>query len=209
MMNKHEIKDNKYDILIAGVGGQGTVLASRLLAAAAISQGSFARTSETIGMSQRGGCVVSHVRINSEKSSSIIPMASADMLIAFELSEAARSMPRLKKGGCCIVNTQIIKPVSASLGTSRYDIQEIKDYIDKNSAQLHYIDGYSLANKAGIVKAVNVVLLGAAAAAGQMPFSREIIEHAIIENVPRKYSELNQNAFRLGYDFILEQMSKS
>ncbi len=209
MMNKHEIKDNKYDILIAGVGGQGTVLASRLLAAAAISQGSFARTSETIGMSQRGGCVVSHVRINSEKSSSIIPMASADMLIAFELSEAARSMPRLKKGGCCIVNTQIIKPVSASLGTSRYDIQEIKDYIDKNSAQLHYIDGYSLANKAGIVKAVNVVLLGAASAAGQMPFSREIIEQAIIENVPRKYSELNQNAFRLGYDFILEQMSKS
>ncbi len=209
MINKHEIKDNKYDILIAGVGGQGTVLASRLLAAAAISQGSFARTSETIGMSQRGGCVVSHVRINSEKSSSIIPMASADMLIAFELSEAARSMPRLKKGGCCIVNTQIIKPVSASLGTSRYDIQEIKDYIDKNSAQLHYIDGYSLANKAGIVKAVNVVLLGAAAAAGQMPFSREIIEQAIIENVPRKYSELNQKAFRLGYDFILEQMSKS
>lgn len=209
MMNKHEIKDNKYDILIAGVGGQGTVLASRLLAAAAISQGSFARTSETIGMSQRGGCVVSHVRINSEKSSSIIPMASADMLIAFELSEAARSMPRLKKGGCCIVNTQIIKPVSASLGTSRYDTQEIKDYIDKNSAQLHYIDGYSLANKAGIVKAVNVVLLGAASAAGQMPFSREIIEQAIIENVPRKYSELNQNAFRLGYDFILEQMSKS
>lgn len=209
MMNKHEIKDKKYDILIAGVGGQGTVLASRLLAAAAISQGSFARTSETIGMSQRGGCVVSHVRINSEKSSSIIPMASADMLIAFELSEAARSMPRLKKGGCCIVNTQIIKPVSASLGTSRYDIQEITDFIDKNSAQLHYIDGYSLANKAGIVKAVNVVLLGAAAAAGQMPFSREIIEQAIIENVPRKYSELNQKAFRLGYDFILEQMSKS
>ncbi len=209
MMNKHEIKDNKYDILIAGVGGQGTVLASRLLAAAAISQGSFARTSETIGMSQRGGCVVSHVRINSEKSSSIIPMASADLLIAFELSEAARSMPRLKKGGCCIVNTQIIKPVSASLGTSRYDIQEITDYIDKNSAQLHYIDGYSLANKAGIVKAVNVVLLGAAAAAGQMPFSREIIEQAIIENIPRKYSELNQKAFRLGYDFILEQMSKS
>lgn len=209
MMNKHEIKDNKYDILIAGVGGQGTVLASRLLAAAAISQGSFARTSETIGMSQRGGCVVSHVRINSEKSSSIIPMASADLLIAFELSEAARSMPRLKKGGCCIVNTQIIKPVSASLGTSRYDIQEITDYIDKNSAQLHYIDGYSLANKAGIVKAVNVVLLGAAAAAGQMPFSREIIEQAIIENIPRKYSGLNQKAFRLGYDFILEQMSKS
>lgn len=193
----------KYDILISGVGGQGTVLASRLIAAAAILQGSFARTSETIGMSQRGGCVVSHVRINSEKSSSIIPTAGADMLIAFELSEAARSLPRLKKGGCCIINTQTIKPVSASLGASNYDIKEITGFINENAEQVHFIDGYSLANLAGNVKAVNVVLLGAATAVGKMPFSREIIEEAIIENVPQRFRELNQKAFELGYEYII------
>ncbi|MDF2987166.1 MAG: 2-oxoacid:ferredoxin oxidoreductase, gamma subunit [Eubacterium sp.] len=199
-------KDIEYDILISGVGGQGTVLASRLIAAAAIIQGSFARTSETIGMSQRGGCVVSHVRINSEKSSSIIPLASADMIIAFELTEAARSLPRLKKGGCCIVNTQTITPVSASLGTSNYDIGEITDFINNTAGAVHFIDGYSLANQAGNVKAVNVVLLGAATAAGKMPFSREIIEEAIIENVPQKFRELNQKAFELGYDYIVKQL---
>lgn len=202
-MSKLINKNDKYDILIAGVGGQGTVLASRLLAAAAIREGCFARTSETIGMSQRGGCVVSHVRINSEKASSIIPTGNADMLIAFELSEAARSLARLKKGGCCIVNTQTIKPVSSSLGASSYDVDAITDYINANTDNVHYIDGYGIAQNAGSVKAVNVVLLGAAAAAGQLPLSREVIEEAIIENVPQKFRELNQRAFELGYNYIL------
>lgn len=201
-MNKITNINEKYDILIAGVGGQGTVLASRLIAAAAIKQGCFARTSETIGMSQRGGCVVSHVRINSEKASSIIPICNADMLIAFELSEAARSLPRLKKGGCCIVNTQTIKPVSSSLGTSRYNVDTITDFINSNTDKVYYIDGYGIAQNAGSVKAVNVVLLGAAAAAG-MPFGKEVIEEAIIENVPQKFRELNQRAFELGYNYIL------
>ncbi len=203
-MNNITNIETKYDILIAGVGGQGTVLASRLIAAAAIKQGSFARTSETIGMSQRGGCVVSHVRINSEKSSSLIPIGSADMIIAFELSEAARSLPRLKMDGCCIINTQTIKPVSASLGSSQYDIEKITDFINTNAKQVYFIDGYSLANEAGSVKAVNVVLLGAAAAVGQMPFGKEVIEEAIIENVPQKFRELNQKAFELGYQYILK-----
>jgi indolepyruvate ferredoxin oxidoreductase, beta subunit len=192
----------KYDIMISGVGGQGTVLASRLIAAAAIKQGSFARTSETIGMSQRGGCVVSHVRINSEMSSSIIPFNNANMIIAFELAEAARSIPRLEKNGCCIINTQIIKPVSASLGTSQYDINEIENYIKENAKEVYFVDGYRLAKEAGTVKAVNVVLLGAATAVGKMPFSREVMLESIVENVPQKFRELNEKAFELGYEFI-------
>jgi len=200
--------NSKYDILISGVGGQGTVLASRLIAAAAIKQGSFARTSETIGMSQRGGCVVSHVRINSEKSSSIIPFDNADMIIAFELAEAARSIPRLKKDGCCIINTQIIKPVSASLGTSQYDIEEITKYIKDNAKEVYFINGYKLAEEAGTVKAVNVVLLGAATAVGKMPFSREVMLESIIENVPQKFRELNGKAFALGYESILKELNK-
>jgi len=200
--------DSKYDILISGVGGQGTVLASRLIAAAAIKQGSFARTSETIGMSQRGGCVVSHVRINSEKSSSIIPFGNANMIIAFELAEAARSLPRLGRDGCSIINTQIIKPVSASLGTSQYDIEEIEKYIKDNAKEVYFIDGYKLAKEAGTVKAVNVVLLGAATAVGKMPFSREAMLESIIENVPQKFRELNEKAFELGYEFIAKKLSK-
>ncbi len=196
------MNNSKFDILISGVGGQGTVLASRLIAAAAIKQGIFARTSETIGMSQRGGCVVSHVRLNSEKSSSIIPLLTADMLIAFELSEAARALPRLRKDGCCIVNTQIIRPVSASLGTSQYDSAQITNFIKDNSSEVYFIDGYDIAETAGNVKAVNVVLLGAAAAAGKMPFSREVILEAIVENVPQKFRELNKRAFELGFEAI-------
>jgi len=194
--------DSKFDILISGVGGQGTVLASRLIAAAATKQGNFARTSETIGMSQRGGCVVSHVRINSEKSSSIIPFHNANMIIAFELAEAARSLPRLSKDGCCIINTQIIKPVSASLGTSQYDIEEITQYIKNNAKEVYFIDGYSIAKEIGTVKAVNVVLLGAATAIGKMPFSRRAMLQSIVENVPQKFRELNEKAFEMGYKSI-------
>ncbi|QNU68158.1 indolepyruvate oxidoreductase subunit beta [Ruminiclostridium herbifermentans] len=200
--------NSKYDILIAGVGGQGTVLASRLIAAAAIKQGSFARTSETIGMSQRGGCVVSHVRINSEKSGSIIPFNTADMLIGFELAEVARNMQRLSKEGCCIINTQVIKPVSASLGASQYDIEGITKYIEDNSKEIYFIDGYDIAKEAGSVKAVNVVLLGAATAVGKMPFSKEVMLEAIVENVPQKFRELNEKAFVMGYDFISTTQSK-
>ncbi len=194
--------DSKYDILISGVGGQGTVLASRLIAAAAIKQGIFARTSETIGMSQRGGCVVSHVRINSEKSSSIIPFENANMIIAFELAEAARNMSRLSEDGCCIINTQIIKPVSASLGASQYDAEEITKYIKNSAKEVYFIDGYNIAQEVGTVKAVNVVLLGAATAVGKMPFSRDVMLEAIVENVPQKFRDLNKKAFEMGFDYI-------
>jgi indolepyruvate ferredoxin oxidoreductase, beta subunit len=189
----------KFDILISGVGGQGTVLASRLLAASAIEAGYFTRTSETIGMSQRGGSVVSHVRIGSEKESPIIPLRSADLLIGSELAEAARSLEKLKPNGRCIVNTQIIKPVTASLGGAAYDDKSIIEYIKENTNKAIFIDGYTLALKAGSVKAVNVVLLGAAASIGVLPFSKELMEKVISENVPKKFVELNIKAFNLGF----------
>jgi indolepyruvate ferredoxin oxidoreductase beta subunit len=155
-------------------------------------------------MSQRGGCVVSHVRINSRKSSSIIPFGGADMIIAFELAEAARSIPRLGGEGCCIVNTQVIKPVSASLGNSHYDSDELIHFIKSKSKNVYFIDGYSIAAKAGSIKAVNVVLLGAATAIGEMPFTREVMEEAIIKNVPQKFRELNQKAFKMGFESVLK-----
>lgn len=190
----------KFDILIAGVGGQGTVLASRLLAAAAIEAGFFARTSETIGMSQRGGTVVSHVRIDSKDASPLIPLGHADLLIGFELAEAARNLPRLSPNGKCIVNTQVIKPVTASLGTAAYNVEEITNHIKIKVPETLFVDGYNLAAAAGSVKAVNVVLLGAAASTGVLPFSSDLIKNVIVNNVPKKFIELNIKAYDLGFN---------
>ena len=169
----------KCDILIAGVGGQGTVLASKLLAASAISQGCFVRTSETIGMAQRGGCVVSHVRIGGEKEGSVIPVGKADIIIGFEPTEAARNLYRLSQNGICIVNTREIKPVTASLGAAKYDIKEINEYIKNNAGKAVFVDGYDIAEKAGSVKALNIALLGVALGEGILPFSKEVVEEII------------------------------
>jgi len=190
----------KYDILIAGVGGQGTVLASRLLAASAMEAGYFTRTSETIGMAQRGGCVVSHVRVDSEAASPIIPLGQADLLIGFEPSEAARNLPRLAPNAKCIVNTRIIVPVTASLGGASYDEQSIYSFLKAKFPDSIFVDGYALAQKAGSVKTVNVVLLGVAASTGLMPFSRALIEKVITENIPEKFVELNLKAFNIGFE---------
>lgn len=191
----------KYDILIAGVGGQGTVLASRLLAASAIEAGYFTRTSETIGMAQRGGCVVSHVRIDSKNASSIIPWGMADLLIGFEPSEAARNMYRLSPQGKCIVNTRPIKPVTASLDGVSYDIGPVFEYIKTNAPGSIFVDGYALAEKAGSVKALNIVLIGAAVSTDLLPIGKEAIEKAIAQNVAPKYVEMNIKAFNTGFEY--------
>ena len=189
----------RYDVLIAGVGGQGTILASRILAAAAILKGEFARTGETIGMSQRGGCVVSNVRLGGEAVSPYIPAAQADLLLGFELAETARSMTRIKPGGAVVVNTQVIKPVSLSLGMGRYDEAELKEYIEKNSGTSLFIDGYGLALAAGSAKAVNIVLLGAACGANLLPFDRAELEQTIQQSVAPRFVEMNLEAFSSGY----------
>lgn len=188
----------RYDILIAGVGGQGTVLASRLLATAALESGFFTRTSETIGMAQRGGCVISHVRVGDE-ASPIIPPKHSDLLIAFEPGEAARNLGSLSPNGICIVNTKLVMPVTASLGSSSYDVDSVYEYIKLKYPKTIFVDAYSLAEKAGSVKTVNVVLLGVGCSVGNMPMSRDIVEKVIAENVPERFRKLNMEAFNLGF----------
>ncbi len=192
----------KCDILIAGVGGQGTVLASRLLAASAIGTGFFARTAETIGMAQRGGCVVSHVRIGSEEAGPVIPYGAADLLIGFEPAEAARNICRLSPAGRCIVNTRELRPVTASLETIPYDSAPVYDFIKANSSKAVMVDGYALAEGAGSVRALNIVLLGVAAASGFLPLERDEIMEAIDKNVSPKYLELNKKAFDIGFCYL-------
>ena len=192
----------KYDILIAGVGGQGTVLASRLLAACAIESGYFARTAETIGMAQRGGCVVSHVRIGSEEAGSIIPLGKADLLIGFEPSEAARNLVRLSPGGCCVVNTKEIRPVTASLGAAACSTEALYEYIAGNCAHHVFVDGYTLAEAAGSLKALNIVLVGVAVAAGFLPIDRAVLEKTITSMVAPKYIDMNIKAFNSGLNYM-------
>ena len=189
------------DILIAGVGGQGTVLASKILAEAATESGIFARTGETIGMAQRGGSVVSHVRLNSEEKSPIVPLGRADVLIAFEPAEAARNLCRLKKDGKCLVNTRPIPPVSSSILQDSYDEKKIREYIEQNSKAV-FADASAAAECCGNIKALNVVMLAAAAKLGILPFDPETLRKAMTRILPEKTLEINLKAFDAGINLF-------
>jgi len=190
-----------FNILIAGVGGQGTILAARILSQAALKKKLFVRTSETIGMAQRGGSVVSHIRIGAKNVSSMIPLEHADLIIGFEPAEAARCFPRLKPDGKCIVSSYPVVPVSASLTASGYAYDEIIGFLKQNGNAV-IIDAYRAASECGSSKALNVVLLGAACAMEAYPFSTEDIETAVRECVPEKYLDLNIKALHAGERLI-------
>ena len=185
----------KCDILIAGVGGQGQVLASRLLGAAAIDAGFDARTSETIGMSQRGGCVTSNVRIGGGVLSAAVPQGQADLIIGFELCETVRNLSRLSAGGAVVLSTKVISPVAVSLGQANYDEKKMLRYIKSVVKRLVIIDAPAIAAKAGSIRAANVVMLGAACGAGFLPFDKDRFLSVIAQNVPEKFKALNQQAF--------------
>ena len=127
--------------LLCGVGGQGVVLASKLIAYAAMDKGMDVRTSETIGMAQRGGSVVSHVRMGEDIHSPMIPKGSADVIMAFEPAEAVRCLPYLKEGGVAVVNRKAMQPVTATLGGGGYDGEAMIAYLKKHVHQLYVIDG--------------------------------------------------------------------
>ncbi|MCR4939676.1 MAG: indolepyruvate oxidoreductase subunit beta, partial [Treponemataceae bacterium] len=154
------------NILICGVGGQGTVLAAKVLSQAAISKGERVLSAETIGMAQRGGSVVSHVRIGSDVYSPLVPKGQADILIAFEAAEAVRNIDYLKKGGSVIVNRRIVQPVTASLNGKIFDEGEMIAFLEKKSGKVVAVDTDQACKKLGSSKVVNMVLLGAACRSG-------------------------------------------
>ena len=185
-------------IVIAGVGGQGTLLASKILAAAAGAKGLFVRTSETIGMAQRGGSVSSHLRIEAKEVSPIIPTAHADILLGFEPAEAVRMLPKLTPEARCVVCTENIVPTNVALGKGVYLADEYINTIKKYYPTTVFIDGAALALKAGDLRTLNIILLGAASAAGALPFSEEEIRAAIKSCVRPKLFAMNEKAFALG-----------
>ena len=184
--------------LLCGVGGQGVVLASKLIAFAAMEQGKFVRTTETIGMAQRGGSVVSHVRIGEEVHSPLIPLKKADLILAFEPAEAVRCLPYLNAGGTVIVSSKAILPVTSSLGDGIYEGTEMLAYLENNIPRLAVLDGESILSQAGSSKVLNVALLGAAAASGVLDITLDEMEMAIEKNVKEKFLEINKKALVLG-----------
>ncbi|MCF0248059.1 MAG: indolepyruvate oxidoreductase subunit beta [Synergistes sp.] len=187
-------------IVIAGVGGQGTLLASKILASAAGAKGLFVRTSETIGMAQRGGCVSSHLRIDAREVSPIIPSRSADILLGFELAESVRMIPKLKKDAKCAVNCDKIIPTNVALGKGVYLAEEYLALMKEKYPDALFIDCSALALKAGDIRTLNIVILGAAAASGILPFTADEIREAMTRCVKPKLLALNEKAFALGLE---------
>ena len=184
------------DIMICGVGGQGTVLASRIIAASAMNEGNAAHSAETIGMAQRGGPVTSHVRIGDEASSPLIPLGGADLLIAFEPSEAVRNLKYLKKDGFVIVNSVPVKPTS--LGSSEgYDGKAEIAFI-RSVCDCLVVDSDELCAPFGSSKFFNVAVLGAAAGTGRLGLSVETVRDQIVKTVPERFLEKNLAAFEAG-----------
>jgi indolepyruvate ferredoxin oxidoreductase beta subunit len=184
------------NILIVGVGGQGTLLASVLLGNLAMEAGYDVKLAEVHGMAQRGGSVVTHVRIsNAPVRSPLIEEGGADILVAFELLEGYRWLPYLKTGGELFINNRKIKPMPVIMGATMYP-EDIPGYLAQNIEQLHILDADILATKAGNIKAVNTVLMGALSTA--LPFSREMWLAQIENNVKANFIEMNKKAFLLG-----------
>ena len=176
------------NIMIVGVGGQGTLLASRILGKVAIKEGYDVKVSEVHGMSQRG---------DSDKVySPIIDRGEADLILAFEMLEAMRALPYLKKGGKMIANTQKMNPMPVITGAMEYP----ENIEEKLSAKINLqaVDALSLAEKAGTIKAVNVVLIGLLAKS--MDVDKNVWIDVIKETVPEKFLDVNIKAFELGYE---------
>ncbi len=185
------------DILIVGVGGQGTLLASRILGNLAISQGYDVKLSEVHGMSQRGGSVVTHVRFGEKVYAPTIDEGGADIMLAFELLEAYRWYPRLKKEGRIFVNTQSILPMPVITGAMQYP-KDIEQKISDAVPGAVFVDALSLAKQAGNAKAVNTVLIGVLAK--NSGFERQAFLDAIEATVPGRFLDINISAFEKGYN---------
>ena len=182
------------NILLCGVGGQGIVLASKLIAQAAMENSLPVMSAETIGMAQKGGSVFSHVRIGSNLSTPMIPKGGADVIIGFEPAEAVRMLPYLKKDGTVIVNSCPTKPVTAMLSASSYTGKEMLAYLKKNVDRLTIVDCERAASEIGSLKVVNMILLGAAAATGELPISMADIKTCLAKRLKPQLLEMNYKA---------------
>lgn len=185
---------NNINCLLCGVGGQGTVLASKLLAFAAMQKGLQVRTSETIGMAQRGGCVVSHVRMGQDIASPMVPKHSAQVIIGFEPGEAVRCLDHLAEGGTVIVNRKGVMPITANFGGAKYDPDRMLEYLKANVKNLIVVDGEQICRECGSPKVLNIALLAAAAKSGRLGITVDELKSAVVKRMPEKFHALNLKA---------------
>lgn len=183
------------NIMIVGVGGQGSLLASKMLGKLLLSQGYDVKVSEVHGMSQRGGSVVTYVRYGEKVYSPVIDKGTADFIISFEKLEAARWVPYLKKGGKIIMSKQEIDPMPVIIGAAKYP-ENLVEKMQEAGADVDAIDALDLAMEAGSSKAVNLVLMGRLSK--YFDATQEAWMEALEACVPPKFLELNKKAFELG-----------
>ena len=186
---------NTKNVMIVGVGGQGSLLASKLLGRLLLTKGYDIKVSEVHGMSQRGGSVVTYVRFGDRVYSPVIDKGQADFIVSFEQLEAARWTEYLKPGGKIIVNTQRIAPMPVIIGAAEYP-QDLLEQMAAKGLDVDALDALTLAEEAGSSKAVNIVLMGRLSTYFGFPLEDWL--EAIEKSVPAKFLELNKKAFCLG-----------
>jgi len=200
-----------YNLIIAGVGGQGSILASRVVADAAIKAGVETgeslkvRIGETFGAAMRGGAVASHVRIGPDVGGPLVPKRGAQAILALEPLEGLRvGVPYLAPGGVAILNTSEIMPMEVKIGTAKYPtIEEIKEALSRLGGKVYLINATDLAIQAGNAKTVSAVMLGALAKLSKLPFNVEKMKEALKGRVPQTTIEVNEKAFQLGFEAAL------
>ena len=192
------------NFLITGVGGQGTVLASDILAAVGLAAGYDVKKSDILGLAVRGGAVVGHVRWGERVHSPIVPEGRVDCLIAFEVLECLRWLNQLRAEGTVLVNEQQIQPVTVSRGFTEYpDEGTVSSALQAATPHVHRIPGLEMAQALGNTRVTNVVLLGALSAL--LPVPRETWEGVVQERVPARYVALNLQALNMGRQWMEER----
>lgn len=183
------------NIIIVGVGGQGSLLASKILGDLLLRQGYDVKVSEVHGMSQRGGSVITYVRFGNHVYSPVVDEGEADYIVSFEILETARWLSYLKPGGQIVTNTQEIDPMPVITGAAEYP-ENLVEKIKAEGVKIDAMDCLSLAREAGSPKAVNIVLLGRLS--HYFDISDEAWQEVLAANVPQKFLEINKKAFELG-----------
>ena len=184
------------NILICGVGGQGIILTSKLIAATAMANSITVMSAETIGMAQKGGSVFSFLRLGDDLHCPMFPEKSADIIIGFEPAEAVRMLPYLKEGGSMVLNTHPIMPVTAALSGSDYTGREMVRYLEQHVQHLMTVDGDAACKALGSPKVLNMIMLGLAIRQNVIPFSIDEIEATMKATVKPQFVGLNSKALR-------------
>ncbi|MGQ9545765.1 MAG: indolepyruvate ferredoxin oxidoreductase subunit beta [Dehalococcoidia bacterium] len=190
----------EFNILLAGVGGQGVILMSELLGRSAIADGLKVRGSEILGMAVRGGSVTSIIRIGEDVYGPLIPQGKCDVLIGMEPSEGLRNASYLSKSGSVILNTTLIIPFTVSLGQSSYpSLEQVLEKLNSAAGKVITLNAAEIAKEAGSLLSANIVMLGALFGTGLVPIKVTTIKEAVEARFPAKVAPVNIKAFDLGY----------